>query len=140
MSDLVHYLVKHPTEAGGVIYPTEIENDQYVGFGGFFLLGKPGSTIGDLYRFHAILGQQTFETQLTRFRNSKSFFRAEIPRIGSFLFYAQSIGKRPSYIGADTQVQDLVALRRLRSWQPNGLDQACRKHKETLNKSPVALS
>lgn len=128
MSPIVHYLIKHPTEARSLIYPTEIDNDQYVGFGGFFLLGKPGSALGDSFKFHAILGQQTLETQLIRFRNSKSLFLADVENVGSFLFYAQPIGNRPTYIGTDAQSQNLVALRRLRSWHPNELDQACRKH------------
>ena len=129
MNDLVHYLIKHPVEGGGLIYPTEIEDDNYVGFGAFYLLGQPGMPIGDRYRFAAVRGEETIQTELLPFRRSRSFFQAEVGGIGSFIFYAQPISFRPSYTGRVATGTGLLAIRRLRSWQPQELDRACREHK-----------
>ena len=128
MSDLVHYLIRHPTEKGGLIYPTELDDPAYVGFGSFYMLGRVGSRIGEAYTFHAVFGEELVATNLLPFRNSRSFFRAEVQGVGTFLFYAQPIAKKPTYVGVAAQASTLVALRRLRSWQPFELDRACREN------------
>lgn len=128
MKDMVHYLIRHPVEGGGLIYPTEIEDDNYVGFGAFYLLGQPSTPVGERYRFSAVRGEQTIQTELLPFRGSRSFFQAEVGGIGSFIFHAQPMPFRPLYTGAFSSSSDLVAIRRLRSWQPQALDRACREH------------
>jgi len=127
MSDLIHYLIRHPT-LDGLIYPAELEDEEYFGFGSFYLLGKTGAFIGEAYRFYAIRGEETVQTTLLPYRNSRSFFRAEVTDVGSFLFYAQPIARKPSYIGKAARASNLVAVRRLRSWQPDELDRACQEH------------
>ena len=129
MSDLVHYLIRDPSEKVGLIYPTELDDQNYTGFGAFYLLGNAGASIGERYYFYAIQGEQTVQTELLPFRGSRSFFQAEVPRIGTFVFYAQPMPFRPAaYTGLNASSANLVALRRLRSWQPYELDRACREH------------
>lgn len=128
MSDLVHYMLRDPIKANTLIYPTDLEHDDYVGAGGFFLLGASGAQPADYYRFLAIQGEQTLVVGLERYRDSRSFFQAIIPDVGSFLFLAQPIPRSPSYAGTAPRSAGLQAIRRLRSWRPRALDMACTSH------------
>jgi hypothetical protein len=128
MSDLVHYMLRDPVEGNGLIYPTELADDEYVGVGGFFLLGTSGAQPADFYRFLAVRGEQTLVVGLARYRDSRSFFQAAVPGVGSFLFLAQPIPRRPSYAGTTSRSVGLQAIRRLRSWRPQELDMACTNH------------
>lgn len=128
MSDLVHYMLRDPVEGNGLIYPTELADDEYVGVGGFFLLGASGAQPADAYRFLAVRGEQTLVVALARYRDSRSFFQATVSGVGSFLFLAQPIPRRPSYAGTASRSIGLQAIRRLRSWRPKELDVACTSH------------
>jgi len=128
MTELVHYLIRHPTNGTGLIYPSDVDDATYVGFGAFYFLGLPGSRVAESYRFYAIQGEETIQIPLRPFRRSRSFFRAEVPAVGAFVFYAQPIARKPAYIGSSDSASNLSALRRLRSWQPHDLDRACREH------------
>lgn len=123
----VHYLIRHPSVAG-LIYPVELDEPGYVGFGAFYLLGATGDRIGDAYVFHAVHQQQILETTLTEYRGTRSFFQAQVSGVGSFVFYAQPMRQKPPYVGAMPAAGNLVALRRLRAWQPDALNRACHEH------------
>jgi|GEM_PF-5072119 len=104
MSNLVHYLIRHPTQKDGFIYPTELEDDTYVGCGAFFLLGTVGAGMRKAYKFHAVHDERLLETILHPFQNSNIFFQVEIENIGAFLFYAQPITKKLPYVGRSAQL------------------------------------
>lgn len=125
MIDLVHYLVGQPARKSSLVYPIELYDENYVGFGDFYLLGKAGTEIGDLYSFYAIRGGQIVPTTLMPYRGSKSFFQVEVSGIGDFVFYAQPLSFKPPYAGGVVSAKGLVALRRLCSWQPQELNRAC---------------
>lgn len=128
MKDLVHYLVAHPTEAGKLCYPSEIDRPNYTGFGAFYLVGKHKDSAGDSYRMHAIHETQIIEVKLLPYRNTKSFLVAEIPSIGKFVFNVQPIPRKKPYELTHPSLEGLTPIRRLRSWRPFELDRACSEH------------
>ena len=91
MIDQIHYLMPHPENSAGLIYPSELGDELYVGFGGLFIMGGAGATLAESYRIHAIRGEQIVEARLNRYKKSTNFFRAEIKDIGAFLFYARAV-------------------------------------------------
>jgi len=131
MSDLVHYLIKNPSAVGGLIYPNENSNivgEGYVGFGGFYLLGTAGASISGSYRFIAIRNKHLIETKMNVYQDSRNYFMVDLTEVGRFLFFAQPIPKGSNYVGRHPAVRNLVALKRLRSWRPNDLELACKRH------------
>jgi hypothetical protein len=128
MRDHVHYLVRRPDRSDGLIYPSEIEEQGYVGFGAFYLMGKEGEALRDAFVFYAVRGDQLIEATLSRYRDTRGFFFAAINGVGRFLFNAEPIPKTMAYVGSEPEAADLVAIRRLRSWRPGELDVACRDH------------
>lgn len=128
MTDVVHYLIKDPMGGNGLIYPTELSDEGYVGFGAFYLLGRLGISISERYFFAAVFGEQVIQAELVQFRGSQRFFQADVGGIGSFIFYAQPLSFQPPYTGTVEGSSSLLAMRRLTSWQPQVLDRACREY------------
>ena len=128
MNALVHYLVGHPTAAGTLCYPSEIDRTGYTGFGAFYLVGKHKDPAGDSYRMHAIHGTQIVEVTLSPYRATKSFLAAEVAGVGRFVFNVQPIPRKRPYQLTHPSLAGLTAIRRLRSWRPYELDRACSEH------------
>jgi len=124
----VHYLVRPAFGEFGLVYPTELNVENYQAFGGFFLMGSEEDSPVEEYIFHAIYGEKFVKTTAMRYLNSKSFFRIEVKNIGVFIFFAQPMSKKLPYIGSNDNLRGLFAIRRFRSWKPYALDQACREH------------
>lgn len=125
--NLVHYLIRHPSEHG-LVYPTELDVEGYQTIGNFFLMGREEDSPSEEYIFYGIHGEEIVETTAIRYRDSKSFFRIEVENIGNFIFFSQPMPKKIPYIGSNENLRGLFAISRFRSWQPYVLDQVCRKH------------
>lgn len=128
MNGLVYYLVRGSVEKGGLVFPSELgENEQGESLGGFYL-SEAGSKSLDTYLFYAVHGDRLVNIRLNRFQRSKSFYRAEVKHIGSFIFYAQRLKKRLDYVGSSKEHENFAVRQRLRPWRPHDLDAACKIH------------
>lgn len=127
MNRRVHYLVR-PVMADplALVYPTEIDDATYTPSGALYLLGHQGEQLQEEYALHAVYGDDIIETVLTSYRRSRRFFRVAVTGVGTFLFHAQSIARKPIYQGRELVGDGNVVLARLRSWRPGELDRACR--------------
>lgn len=128
MIDVVCYLVPPATGAKGLVFPTEVDEHSRSGVGAFYLLGTRPRPLRPQYIFHAVHGEAVVTTRLARYRDTKSYYQVTSPTVGRFLFYAQPLSRRLTYIGTDSNFRDMFVVRRLRSWHPNELDAACRHH------------
>lgn len=128
MREVIHYLIAHPTEVGTLIYPSQVNDLNYYGFGAFYILGKHKERSGDSYKFHAVHDSQIIQTTLVPYRGSKSFLVATVSGIGSFVFNVQSLPRKQPYKLTHASLEGLTTIRRLRSWNPNELDKACAEH------------
>lgn len=122
MRGTVHYLVRNPSTTSGLVYPGELHED-YVGFGAFYILGDE-PPLRDTYQFLAVHGERLIRPNLVRFRESRSFYRVRIRRVGTFTFFAQPLPSGLSYDG--NEGARIRATRRLRAWHPEHLEAAAR--------------
>ena len=125
MNERIHYLMLDPNRKG-LIYPTELDDQAYMGKGSFYLLDFKGYPIRDSYTFYAIHGEQILT--FTLHRNLTRYFQVEVINIGVFDFLAVSISNQLSYIGNEQETSGLIARRRLKALHPERLDQACIEH------------
>jgi len=128
MRQFIHYLIQHPSERDGLIYPTDLNDNGYYSLGSFYIMGSPGFKIRQYYSFHAVHEEETIEVDLFRFRHSRNFYQATFKDFGTFLFYAQPVKKKQSYVGRQNQMRDLVPMRRLIPLDARRLDHICEKH------------
>lgn len=130
MRGFIHYLIQHPSERDGLIYPTDLnDNDnEYYSVGSFYLMGSPGFKIRQYYIFHAVHGEETIGVDLFRVRHSRNFYQTTFKDFGTLLFYAQPVMIKQSYIGKQSQMRNLVAIRRLIPLDAKRLDHICEKH------------
>ena len=126
--DLVQYLIRSGSGETGFVYPTEVETRSYYGFGGFYIMGDEKDIPVNEYGFWAIHDGRLILTFAARYRDTRSFFRVDVPKVGNFLFYAQPMPKKYPYIGSVPELKNQFAIRRMRSWKPAALDQACKEH------------
>lgn len=124
----VCYLVKSGHLESGLIFPTEMTELDTATTGSFYLLARSSSATEDAYAFFAVRGERILRVVLERMDKARSFFRAQVPDVGAFMFYAQPMPRKIPYRGDAPQFQDHVAIRRLRSWRPNDLENACAKY------------
>ena len=125
---MIYYLVRSYTRVTGLYFPDEIDLANYATIGSFFIMGPDGHTIGDIYSFYAIRRGQLFSLALNRLRGSQDFFEATVQDIGRFVFYAERLTTQYRYLGSDGRIANTVALRRLRAWDTDSLEIACKKH------------
>lgn len=128
MINKIVYLIKSDIAEKGLIHPSELKTDGYFGFGNFYIIGHEKEGLNDYYEFDAILGNQVITTQIERHKNSKSYYIVQVENIGTFKFYAQPIAKKLPYVGGISSFESQITLRRLRAWDHDKLDDACRKY------------
>lgn len=107
----VHYLVRHPSIPGELLYPDEVD-ENYQSFGTFFLVGKTFDDVRDKYIFFAVLNGNVIASNLTRIRDS-SLYNAAVEGVGRFEFRATSIGAGGLYAGTYKPSEGLYAVRQL---------------------------
>lgn len=127
MNDLIHYMVKSPGKLDELVYPAQIEDNdgKYYTLGCFYILGKRGEPLFNEYKIFAMLDEQIIEARLIQYRKSRNFYRANIDKIGSFIFYAQTVTNQLLYRGSEKELEELQAVRRLRSRNPEDLEKVC---------------
>lgn len=126
MTEKIHYLVRHPSKLGQFTYPSDIDDPQYFGVGGFFILGGPRSRLAQTYQFEAVLGDAFVTTELIRFGESGRLLIAQVPEVGRFLFSAERVSgevTRPN----DRRYDGVQIAWRLRSWRPDELERVCKE-------------
>jgi len=129
MKNLVHYLVRHPEELSGYIYPTESVYQNYTSFGAFYLVGvSSDAELADGYIFHAVYGDEVIPVMLERVRGTLAIFQVAIRDVGTFQFRANKIRNPGKYLGAEMGLKDLSAIRQLKPRAPTALDSAAREH------------
>ncbi|MBK1884698.1 hypothetical protein JIN85_19965 [Luteolibacter pohnpeiensis] len=128
MTEEIHYLVRQSAANDGLIYPSELDQKEYYGFGSFYLMGAEDADPAEEYTFRAVLGEELIVTTAERFRDEKYFFSVQMKKVGRFIFYAQAMPKKYPYSGQLSSLQGMYAFRRMRSWKPAALDVACREH------------
>lgn len=124
----VHFMMRSISEPAGVIYPSEEETTDYYGFGGFYLIGSEDYPVAEEYSFLAVQGEELVRTVAHRYRDTKNFFQVEVEKVGTFLFHAQSMPKKYPYVGNNPDLKGKFAFRRMRSWKPTTLENACKEH------------
>jgi hypothetical protein len=124
----VCYLVRSSLQEGGLVFPSEMQETDPATMGAFYLLGRERGVPLDAYSFLAIKGEEVIRIQLEKDRKAPAFFRATVPQVGNFLFFAQPLARQLRYVGGVPELAGQFAIRRLRSWRLGDLEQACRKH------------
>lgn len=120
-------MVRHPKEKRALIYPIEIEEKDYVGFGSFYIFGEIGADPEETYHFNAILGEEVIQVNLLRRQKSKNLFHVAVPGIDNFVFFAGGMRTQPRYTGGFNQLTEKVAIRKLRPINPAQFEQACKE-------------
>jgi len=128
MKHLIHYLVRHPNEPGSLIFPTELSEVNYVGFGSYYFIGDNGDDVNGNYFIHAIHKEEIVTIPLELVVKTKTIFRANVKSIGSFEFMAVLLKNKPKYIGNDRNLNGKVAIRVLKPKNPNELNDAVRNY------------
>lgn len=101
INNMIHYMIQDPKANNGLIYPSELTDDEFsVGLGEFYILGEYNDETLNHYLFPAIYKQETIITNLIRSRSNKSYFRVVVPNIGSFSFLVESVYHDLNYSGA----------------------------------------
>ncbi len=128
MTDYVHYLVRVDHKIPGLVYPREIEERNYYTNGSLFLMGHKSSLPLPRYWIHAVLRDELVTIPLSAVRKGSPFYRAEVRKLGSFLFHAEPLQRPLPYIGRSPALDAHVSLRRLRSWTTRRLETVCHEH------------
>ncbi len=128
MNQNIHYLIRDPKNAFGLIYPQESNLDLYQGFGSFYMVGSQDDQLLENYNFLAIQDDQIIETVAHQFPDNRNFYSINVESIGNFIFYAERLSINYPYTGSVQSLQNFYALRRFRSWKPQSLDNACRQY------------
>ena len=124
----VHFLIRPDSAKQGLVYPTEIDAANYVAFGAFYITRTDTTLPDDKYVFKAILGDLLIRPFLVRFSQQEYFYRVEVKRVGSFIFYAEPLRNPLPYVGSQPVLIGQSAHFRMRSWKLASLDRACRQH------------
>ena len=139
MVEFIHYFIKNPIgEIGGLVYPTEVENNTYYTIGSFYIIGKDNHEIQKEYIIHAIKNDSIIKLPLKK--SKKNSFDVTIDEIGKFTFLAENVSMQ-KYSGGNPLIEGAKILKRLRIAEPQKAELACRKYRfyftgysETINK------
>lgn len=119
----IHYLVKNCFGGkGGLVYPSEIENDNYYTVGNLYILGDQ---VEEEYIIHAIRDEEILELSLKKIING---FFASVEGIGDFIFYTERVSMQ-EYTGGNSNIEDRNVLRRLRLSDAKYAEEVCKQHK-----------
>lgn len=128
MKDFVHYLIRQIGGEDGLITPRQLNRLPHFTLGCFYILGIRRRPLLEAYRFHAMRDGEIVLVPLVRYRESRSFYRAPVDGVGSFIFHLQPIPNELPYAGNVPGLEGLQAIRRLRARKPADLEEACRKY------------
>jgi len=124
MNDLVYYLI-HSPDGKGLIFPSELEDNNYYTIGSFYIATD---NLSEKYIIYAVLGENIIKTNLHKVRDSSNFFINEIDKIGNFIFIAEKLNNKIHYSGKINQYKELILTYRLRIFNPTVAEQAAKKH------------
>lgn len=121
-------MIRHPSQSQALVYPIELENNNYVGVGMFILFGGASSEPEQSYRFDAIYGEEIINLNLVQTRRGKNSFLVVAPRIGNMEFLAHRMPNDTRYIGFQSELKNQVAIRRILPKYPEQLNEICKNH------------
>ena len=127
MNRFVHFMVRDPDDQDAIIYPTQLRQEGYLGFGEFYLLGMDASLL-DSYVFAAIKDESVLLVDLIRTGAESRLYKADVPDVGSFIFQAYHSRKPARYSGGDARLDGYKGVRVLKARKPKDNDAAARQY------------
>ena len=125
MNNYVYYLTKSSSnEKNGLVFPSEIEEENYYGIGNFFIDTQFDKELKDEYITFAIHNLELIKVVLKKNEKNKNFFDCYINEVGHFVFYADKLKKELNYVGQNGTYKNLKFLYRLRIWNTNSAEKA----------------
>lgn len=141
VADTVRPLLVDEAEYLGraLVFPRELTGLGHVAWGGLFIMGEgDGRKLQTSYTIHAVDGSEARSFSLVALGPrddravpgmlagpGRSVYGVTVPGLGSFAFEAVRVVPALPYGGSVVSLQGLKAVRRLRPWQPDRLDQLC---------------
>ncbi|KQV83170.1 hypothetical protein [Rhizobium sp. Root1220] len=112
---------------GELIYPTELEERIYQGFGSFFFDGNDVADVDKSYVFYALRDGELLPLILERIGVRYSY-QVYVVGIGRFVFRATTAGVPSRYSGTSSTDLQQTLVRQLASTDRQGLNDAARRH------------
>jgi hypothetical protein len=115
MNEFVLYFTNSQIEGkSGLVFPSEIEDDNYYGIGSFYLQAENEVDLKEKYSIHAVRNEDIIIVDLQRSVNSKNFYTGFVNEIGTFTFFAEKLATAKVYVGSTNEYQDTNFQYRLR--------------------------
>lgn len=101
MQDFVFYLTDSlQKEKPGLVFPSEIDSDDYSGPGQFYLVTGDRDALQDTYKIHAYKEDEFVVVELKRNNRDSNIYSGLVDnKIGTFSFVAREMEHHQSYVG-----------------------------------------
>jgi hypothetical protein len=123
---VIHYMVRRPEHLGELIYPLELFDPGYYGYGSFFIDGHHIDDVDQAYLFYAVRDDQLLPIELRSVDDTS--FEADVDGVGLFIFKATRVGVPARYAGQYPFPPDTLLVRQLAPKDRPALEQAAHEH------------
>lgn len=119
-------MVRRPEHLGELIYPTELFDPGYYGYGSFFINGRHINDVDQTYLFYAVRDDQPLPIKLRSI--GSALFEADVDGVGLFVFKATTVGVPARYAGRYPFPPDTLLVRQLAPKDRPALERAVYEH------------
>jgi len=129
MKNYIFYLTKPSFSIEkGLIFPSELEDENYYGIGNFYILNKYNKELKYEYIIPAVHNNEILNLTMKKNENSKKFYTCFVNEIGNFIFYAEKLKNDLPYVGRFKEYKDFVFSHRLRLWNIQNAERSVINH------------